>query len=349
MNRSDFEHAHPGVFFLDPAEPDRLAEVLLRLGVLGAGETIRAIERAGPGNMNCVLRVTTSSASWIVKQARPWVEKYPQFAAPWDRALREREFYQLVASAPEVAAGMPRVGQFDAAARLLILEDLGPGSDFTGIYAPGTPALDFGTVDFLADYLSALHRLFSAASPPFEFANRAMRDLNAAHIFFLPLQPGNGLDLDTLQPGLAAAAAPLLADRSLAETVGRLGRETYLADGPCLIHGDFFPGSLLHTPAGPRVIDPEFGFFGRAEFDVAVFVAHLTLAGQPTAVRDRFLARYRRRPDWKEPLLWQLAGIEIIRRLIGYAQLPLVRPVDVKRRLLAQAHAWILDPETSPR
>ena len=36
--------------------------------------------RAGDGNMNCTVRVTTGTGTLIVKQSRPWVEKYPRFA-----------------------------------------------------------------------------------------------------------------------------------------------------------------------------------------------------------------------------------------------------------------------------
>src|SRR2546421_5684303 len=46
---------------------------------------------AGEGNMNYTLRIGTSERSFVMKQARPWVEKYPHIAAPWDRALMRSE------------------------------------------------------------------------------------------------------------------------------------------------------------------------------------------------------------------------------------------------------------------
>lgn len=343
MTRAEFERAHPGRFFLDPSDPAALESRLRDLGVLAATERIRSVAPAGPGNMNCVVRVTTDTTSWIVKQSRPWVEKYPQFAAPEDRVLRERDFYRLVEGVPGVADRMPRCRASDDAARLLVLEDLGPGADGTGLYAGEASWID-SALDPLADFLSILHGWFDDRPCPIALTNRAMRALNAEHIFFLPLRENNGLDLDRLQPGLAAAAAPLQSDRRLVETVERLGHEVYLADGPSLLHGDFFPGSLLHSPAGPRVIDPEFAFLGRPEFDVAVFLAHLTLAGQPQSLGRKFLAHYRPGRVWQESLVWQLAGIEIIRRLVGYAQLPLPRSLATKRELLERARAWVLQP-----
>lgn len=345
MTRAKFERAHPGVFFLHPGEPAALAAHLRRLGLLAPDETVRRAERAGEGNMNCTVRAVTDRRPLIVKQARPWVEKYPQFAAPWDRARREAEFYTLVAGVPAVAGRMPRLLAADPEARLLVLEDLGPGADLTGLYRGDVLAA--ADVDVLADFLTALHGAFAGAPRPFDLPNREMRALNAEHLFFIPLRDEGGPDLDALQPGLAAAAAPLKADAALRAEVERLGREAYLADGPCLLHGDFFPGSLLRAPAGLRVIDPEFGFFGRPEFDVGVFIAHLALAGQPDALTARLLARYRPPAGWSAALMRRLAGVEILRRLIGYAQLPLTLDVPAKAALLARARRLVLTPEAT--
>lgn len=347
MTRREHEIEHPGAFFLDLAEPDALRVELEGLGVLAPGESIRSVTRAGPGNMNCVLRVHTGARSLVVKQARPWVEKYPQFPAPRERALRERDFYRLVEGTPGVADRMPRLLAADEASCLLVLEDLGPGADLTCLYADGR-RIPAGDLEALADYLSTLHAMFAGVPPPLELSNRAMRALNAEHVFFLPLRPSNGLDLDRIQPGLSAATAGFRTDYALASEVARLGHEAYLADGPCLIHGDFFPGSLLESAQGPRVIDPEFAFFGRPEFDLGVFVAHLALAGQPQGDWQHFIDAYRRPHGWTEPLLWQLAGVEVVRRLLGYAQLPLVRTVEAKLELLTRARDWILKPQSLP-
>ena len=59
--------------------------------------------------MNLTLRVRTERRSVVLKQARPWVEKYDHIEAPWERSLSERWFYERVASIPEVAGHMPRL------------------------------------------------------------------------------------------------------------------------------------------------------------------------------------------------------------------------------------------------
>ena len=344
--RLEFEREHPGIFFLDPVDRDGLAGYLRASGVVADDEAILECERAGAGNMNCVVRVRTDRGSWIVKQARPWVEKYPQFAAPRDRALREMEFYRGVAGLPGVSDHMPSLRHADAAARLLILEDVGAGADYTAVY--GGETFPAGIVEDLADYLSALHAAFPAARPPFPLSNWVMRALNAEHIFLLPLNDDNGLDLDKVQPGLRAAAEPFKRNSVLRAEVERVGRDVYFADADRLVHGDFFPGSVLRSPVGPRIIDPEFGFFGRVEFDPGIFVAHLALARQPARLTDVFLRRYRRPAGFDDRVAWQFAGIEIIRRLIGYAQLPLQMDVAEKAALLRQAAGWVMGGPPPP-
>ena len=71
-----------------------IAAMLGRISLLAPDETIERSERAGDGNMNLVLRVVTNRRSLIVKQSRPWVEKYPQIAAPAERIAAEIRFYQ---------------------------------------------------------------------------------------------------------------------------------------------------------------------------------------------------------------------------------------------------------------
>lgn len=292
--------------------------------------------------MNCTLRVTTTEGSLIVKQSRPWVEKYPQFAAPWERAIKECDFYERATRLPLVAASMPRLLGCDRSACLLVLEDLGAGGDYTNLYR--CSSLDPLELEAMAAYLSALHHGTHTNRNPGDLVNREMRELNHGHIFVIPLMRDNGLDLEAITPGLASVAKFLQDDAAFVGETARLGREVYLADGFHLVHGDFFPGSLLRTPAGPKVIDPEFCHFGRPELDVGTFLAHLHLAGQPKEIIERWRPAYEAPSGFDDLLMTQLAGVEIMRRLIGYAQLPLSHGLEEKRRLLELARAMVLQP-----
>jgi 5-methylthioribose kinase len=177
-----------------------------------------------------------------------------------------------------------------------------------------------------------------------------MRILNHEHIFRLPLAPDNGLDLDAFTPGLAEAALPLQRDSRYVSTVHELG-EIYLRDdGPALLHGDYFPGSWLETDRGPMVIDPEFCFFGPGELDLGVMLAHLYLAREPEPIVSRLMDGYL---AWEgaasgaasisPSLVRGFAGVEIMRRLIGVAQIPLPYALDVKKELLDTSHRLVLD------
>lgn len=350
--RERFLAAHPGALFLGEDERDlqQLERHLLALGWLGPDEHLLGATNAGEGNMNRTLRVTTSRRSVILKQARPWVEKYDHIPAPEERAVVEGRFYERVARHPEVRDRMPRLLGLDSASYLLMLEDVGSGEDFTSLYAGATLAPT--ELDALATFLAGLHRAFVGFEDDGLFANRAMRYLNHLHIFRFPLDPSNGLDLDAITPGLGREAAALGADASYVTAVTAAGRD-YLRDGGSLAHGDFFPGSWLRTAAGPRVIDPEFCFLGAPEFDLGVMIAHLHLAGQRVALVDRLLRRYtaaRGEGLDREGLdrVARFAGAEIMRRLIGVAQLPLTADLERKQELLARSRALVVTPAETP-
>lgn len=342
MTAEDFRAAHPDVYFLDPADLSGLSGYLRRLRVLGEEETIHAATKAGDGNMNVVVRARTDRRSLIVKQSRPWVERYPTIAAPWDRVLSESRFYQLASAHDAIAPRLPRLIEVDPEARVLVLEDLGEARDYSGAYRGARlPAADAGA---LAAWLAELHGAVFAERSRASLTNLPMRRLNHEHLFRFPLDPTNGIDLDAITPGLRGAADELVGDPAYVNRVGALG-DVYLGAGASLLHGDFFPGSWLATDSGPRVIDPEFGFFGPGEFDVGVFLAHLYLAQQAEAVHSAVVDGYRPRGgfDWRRAL--RFCGVEIMRRLIGVAQLPIDYGLEEKRRLLSLSRSLVLAEE----
>lgn len=319
---------------LDPQDERAIESYLLDHGFIGDGEAVKEVGCAGPGNMNLVLRVLTTSQNLIVKQARPYVEKYPHIAAPPQRALVEAEWYALAGSRPELASRLPRLQGVDSANNVLVLGDLGPAADLTGLYAG--ERLDDESLGALVLWLAALHEAFLGDEAARELRNAEMRRLNHEHIFEVPLRAENGLDLDAVTPGLASLAVSLRADRRLRAALADLG-SAYLGEGTTLLHGDYYPGSWLAVAGGPYIIDPEFGFFGPPEFDVGVAIAHLELAGQPEATGRRFLAAYEGRVELDAQLAWAFAGAEVVRRLLGVSQLPLSAGLEEKHDLIERA------------
>jgi len=191
----------------------------------------------------------------------------------------------------------------------------------TSLYEDGD-SLTTAEIDALARFLAVLHES-SAGSSDMAIANRSMRQLNFEHIFEIPLERGR--DLDRLEPGLEAAAENFRTDLDARSSLQETGQR-YLSEGATRLHGDYFPGSWLRTDRGVCVIDFEFSFPGDAEFDLGVAVAHLVLSRQGAATLPRFLDGYcDARPGWAIDPIWlaRYAGAEIMRRILGVAQLPI--------------------------
>ena len=321
-----FETAPSTAFFLDAEDPAGVSTFLEKRRWLEPGESLVSVKVAGQGNMNYLVRVTTSLRTFILKQSRPWVEKYSEIAAPFDRAVVEARFYTRVAGTP-AAEFMPKFHWVDEESRILCLEDLGTLGDCSILYE-GVP-LSERRQRQLYRFLSFLH----ANHSPLE--NREMSRLNHFHIFVYPFQMENNLDLDGITPGLQRLAGTIKTNDGLRERIHELG-QLYLSGGNSLLHGDFFPGSWLRTKYGVKVIDPEFGFTGPREFDLGVLSAHFQIAGVAfTAPVSE--THYAHSHELDHRLVSSFAAVEILRRLLGVAQLPITFDLDRKRSLIEHA------------
>jgi 5-methylthioribose kinase len=312
------------------------ADVLTELGWCPAGRHVISAEVAGAGNMNLVERVTLDDgATLILKRAHGWVEKYPDIPAPIGRAGVEAAFYEAVAG-NAAGAAMPAHLGYDEGAAANLFADLGAGTD--GMSAYSGAVISGADLDAVADWMRALHALPVPADP--RLTNLAMRALNALHIFDFPLDPASGFDVDAVTPGLQSHADQLKQDAGFVAAVQAV-KALYLGDLPgVLLHGDLYPGSWLTTPQGLFVIDPEFCWIGPREWDLGVLVAHLRLSNQGRNAATRLIARYNHPVDMV--LVNRIAGIEIMRRLIGVAQLPIGIDLAAKVALLNEAHRLII-------
>lgn len=329
-----FERECGARFFLDPSDLTSLDSHLRKLGWI-ENDRVRSAARIGDGNMNLTVRVRLERRTAILKQARPWVEKYPHIAAPVSRAGVEAAFYSVAAQHPAVNRHMPGLLGGDPESYLLFLEDLGHSADLTSLYTGAGLSTTEG--EELIGYLNALH---AAGIPPElrnTFANRAMRALNHAHQYDIPLKAENGLDLDRITPGLSRAVAEVKSNPAYCAAVAGLGSR-YLEDGGTLLHGDFFPGSWLRTPAGIKIIDPEFCFLGCAEYDLGILHAHLLMTHHDN-LWPALRACYNGPADWT--LAGRFAGAELMRRLIGVAQLPLHATLEQKRQWLELSRKFV--------
>jgi 5-methylthioribose kinase len=322
----------PNGFLLKKEDVLNMERYLTEIGFLEPDEFVRNVEIAGEGNMNLVQRVASNKRNFIVKQSRPWVEKYPYISAPGERSIIEGQFYALVKIDKQLSSYFPNLLFTDENSSVLIIEDLGEASDYLDIYYKNVN-LEPGEFYKLIEILSLLHSSYNVKSTNERIYNRSMRALNAEHIFDFPFKKNNKFNLDeVVQEGLQKYADQIKENVVLLDKIQRL-KSVYLADGDYLLMGDFYPASWLNTSDGIRVIDPEFCFFGPVEFDLGVLKAHLLLGNQ-AEFSNLVTEQYQGREDIDPVLLNAFTGIEILRRIVGLAQLPLPKDLSYKENLI---------------
>ncbi|MDO6600806.1 phosphotransferase [Tenacibaculum sp. 1_MG-2023] len=298
-------------------------------------ENIIKVTKPGEGNMNVVLRVKTNLRSFIVKQSRPFVQKYKSIDAPIERIDVEYQFYKTIANNAILNKCLPKILQYNAENHLLILEDLGECEDMTNLY--NSDKIEIQQLELLINVIANIHNSKTTKNYP---ENKGLRVLNHQHIFELPFIENNGFSLNEIQPGLEELSIPYKKDILLKERIKEVGN-TYLSEGKTLLHGDYYPGSWMRKDNDIYIIDPEFSFLGFAEFDLGVLAAHAVLISQNKTVFSVIEKNYPNKIDSK--LLNQVAGIEIMRRLIGLAQLPISLTIKEKEELLKTAYSLVMD------
>ena len=370
--RAEFEAEHPEVHVLSADQAGRVDLVMGAAGWLGDEEQVTTCASLG-GESSTVMRVELQElrGGWrtaVLKQSLPWLRRDESVAMPADRWRGEQAFYAAVARVPEAAARMPRLMAANEERFLLLLEDFRGASSLTSLYGGGSLAR--GAAEVLGAFLRAL-RCGTRGEPNAEFAHGGMKTLSHRLLFEAPFdspeQGGNGFGpdgpapagdaLDATEPGLGEAAATLRSDRTFREALSELGSR-FLDAGACLVHGAFHPANWLLLPSGDvRVVDPQYSSPGDPEFDLGTALAHLLLARQPVEVVATFLSAAtgaeeagREGPaDTEEveagvdrPLVARYAGAEIVRRLLGGAQLPLEAEGGSRRGLLETARTAVL-------
>ncbi|MGB5783685.1 MAG: hypothetical protein WBM42_17560, partial [Eudoraea sp.] len=143
---------------------------------LNPNEKISAVSKPGEGNMNVVLRVKSNQRSFILKQSRPYVQKYQQIEAPLDRIEVEYKFYKAIQGAA-IADHIPAILAFDQENYLIQMEDLGQCEDMTFCY--GERRISLPALEKLVGISEIIHNAVNVENFP---ENRILRQLNHQHI-----------------------------------------------------------------------------------------------------------------------------------------------------------------------
>ena len=339
--KAKFETELPGVFYLQNNIQKALSDYLKEKKWIPSSDKVIDLEKPGEGNMNFVIRVKTSEKSIILKQSRPWVEKYPTVQAPVERLNVEAKYYEVIHQQNLLQDYSPELIGFDPENYIIALEDLGEGIDYTYLYQKDQ-FLSEREIKQINEYISALHKIDHIDFPD----NTSMKVLNHEHIFKFPFEEQNDFNLDTVTEGLRDVSLSYKRNNELKKKIKELG-DVYLEKGNTLIHGDYYPGSWLNVSGNVKVIDPEFSYLGYAEFDLGVMMAHMKMSEQPEKIMQNVLVEYQRPQNFDLSLFVGFVGVEIMRRILGLAQLPLSFDLDHKKYLLEEAEQFILQPDQS--
>jgi 5-methylthioribose kinase len=328
-----------------------LPDYLRKQGLLAPGERAEALP-CGDGNINWVRRVRISGGdpprdrSWIVKQARPALERFPQYQVSTERILFEQRYGER-ARAFDRDGVLPEAVAFDPEARVRVLEDLGDAERLDRALARGADVSSAAAA--LGGFLGRVHAGTRDPQLANAFANDAMRRLHGDHIFVLPLRPN-----DFPLPDAVAARARALRDDAELVRVADAAYARYLEPSGALVHGDVQAANVLLAAAGPKLVDAEIAHVGDPAFDLGMLVAHLLLPalarGEPDVAFpaiDAAAGAYAAAHGPGAPRLAdaaRYAGLELLRRTIGAARVPAVEEPGPALAVLARAEVWIRRP-----
>jgi 5-methylthioribose kinase len=327
-----------------------LPAYLARVGLIDPGERVR-VEPLGDGNINWVRRFATGDGSRVVKQARPHLERFPEYRAPTERIAIEARYYEAVARFDHEGV-CPRILFFDPVERVLVLEDLGAAERLDAALARGADVVPAASA--LGGFLGRVHAGTRAGDLAARFANDEMRRLHGDHIFLLPYRPNDF----PLSPALRARAREIQRDARLVARVDA-AYARYLEPRGALVHGDVQSANVLLAPEGPKLLDAEIAHFGDPAFDLGQLVAHLLLPGiargEAEAGRGATEAAWAAYGEQGGPSAGTAfaeaatyAGIELLRRTLGAARVPAVDGDAAGLAVVAAGLRLVQNPPGSP-
>ncbi len=313
------------------------------------------LEPVGDGNINWVrrLRSHVSGRTVIVKHARPALEKFPEYQTSTERIVFENRYYEIARRCDDGGV-CPGILYFDAARRLLVLEDLQDAERLDA--ALGRAADVDEALVTIAGFLGRVHGATWADEDLIpQFANAAIRKLHGNHIFTLPYE-GEGFPVPA---GVEARAAQIRDDPTLAKIAAEAYRR-YLDPRGALVHADVQPGNVLLRPTGPTLLDAEIAHVGDPAFDIGTLLAHLWLAritASPSIDASQqtqsIWAGYVQALGVSGTVLFadvaRYAGLEMMRRTIGAARVPAVRSAEASLAAIDLAQQIVRQPPATPQ
>lgn len=238
------------------------------------------VTEIGDGNLNYVFRVSDGERSVIVKHSGHTARISDEFVLSTDRTIREGHLIE--AHSRYVPDLVPDIILIDPVMKCVIMEDL---KDYTILRT----ALQDGQIfpflgEELGRYLAeTLIRTSDFVMPAKEkkalqkeMINPELCEITEDLVYTEPFY--NNFNRNELSEDLAAVVERIVYQDSALKAAVAQAKLKFLNKAESLIHGDLHSGSVFINKSGLKVIDPEFGFFGPAGYDLGNIIAHLFFA-----------------------------------------------------------------------
>ncbi|WP_165983101.1 S-methyl-5-thioribose kinase [Macrococcus brunensis] len=238
------------------------------------------VTEIGDGNLNYVFRVSDGDRSVIVKHSGHTARISDEFVLSTDRTIREGHLIQ--AHSHYVPDLVPQIILIDPIMKCVIMEDL---KDYTILR---TALQDGQTFPFLGQELGrylaeTLIRTSDFVMPAKEkkalqkeMINPELCEITEDLVYTEPFY--NNFNRNELSEDLARVVDRIVYQDPALKSAVAQAKLKFLNKAESLIHGDLHSGSIFINSSGLKVIDPEFGFFGPAGYDLGNIIAHLFFA-----------------------------------------------------------------------
>ncbi|WP_414054739.1 S-methyl-5-thioribose kinase [Macrococcus equi] len=269
-------------------EADIAAYILETTNLFDAEDTL-TVDEIGDGNLNYVFRVSNGTKSIIVKHSGVVARISDEFKLSTDRTIREGKLLKVHGEI--VPHLVPHIYAIDETMKCVIMEDL---KDYTvlrqglidGHIYPNI-GKDLGT--YLAETLINTSDFVLNAKDKKalqkETINPELCEISEDLVFTEPFY--DNFSRNEVSNALAPFVEQLLYNDETLKLAVAEAKLKFLNKSQSLIHGDLHSGSVFVNETSTKVIDPEFGFYGPAGYDVGNVLAHLFFAYSNAKAHDR--------------------------------------------------------------
>lgn len=312
------------------------------------------------GNINRVRRVSfenpAGKAQSVIVKTVPEggaLERYPSIVFPEQRLAYEIAYYR--AHTKPLSAWVPQLMGTDESEHTLLVEDLAPAVTLEDKVLM-TRAFPSALITQLGQSLGTSHRLMLGEMPDILDKPNPCMQANLPFILKLPIEDPHAMrqhwSNDPLKPARMAQQKVILEYQPQLLKISQQLNERLYADAPLtLVHGDLHGGSIFVRDNGmPSVIDAELCDIASGWFDLGILCAHGHLLSKAIGVsfpEPMLLQAYAEAfpPGHNEHFLRrtrQLAGFEIIRRLLGAANVAYIQDEEALEQLVHKACDMVL-------